>query len=230
MKLAMQEAEIRIPENQLRSQIDLSLRALNEQEVVQRMPNEWILNDYGQVFKGSFWRVNPKVNGTMLEGFMAYTKAFSDLPYSNDLAPWARVTGLKVKDPTNTKNAIDMIQLLGDNPGMSIDLRNGKGRAKDVNPRYQGARRLMEAGLARTVDGGTRIVAEDSQMDLITRLAERIGKYNLEMNRISNNACSAMMEVEPASPCLGIGEDRWELLRSAAFIYTKLRLQNNQNK
>ena len=229
IKLAMQEADIQIPDNQLRNQIDLSIRSLEDEGMVVNMPNEWILNDYGQVFKGSFWKVNPAINGPMFKGFMAYDSAFSDLPYTEDFAPWAKVTGLKVKDPANTKNAIDMIQLLGNDPERKIDLSNGKGRAKDVNPKYQGARRLMDAGLVRTIDGGSKIVAQESQQDLLQRLARRIEVYNVELDGIPNKECSAMTEVDLSS-CLGISEDRWALLRSAVHIYTELRAQNNQNK
>jgi hypothetical protein len=228
MKLAMQEADIQIPDNQLRNQIDLSLRALQEGGVVENMPNEWILNDYGQVFKGSFWRINTALNGQMLKGSMAYDSAFSDLPYKDDFAPWAKVTGLKVKDPVNTRNAIDMIQFLGNNPERKIDLSIGTGRAKDINPKYQGARRLMEAGLVRTIDGGTKIVAQESQQDLLQRLARRIDGYNSELDAIPNKECSTMMDVDLSS-CLGISENRWAMLRSMVNIYTNLRAQNNQN-
>lgn len=229
MKLAMQEACITLPENQLRSEISLSMQALQRDGIVTSSPDKWILNDFGQVFCGSFWQVAQGKSGQLIKGLMAYTQAFGDLPCTDDIEPWAIATGLKVKDPANTRNVIKMISLFGDDPEQTIDLYTGGGRAKNVNPLYPAARRLMEAGLVKTVDAGHKLTVVDSQVDRMRRLSNRVNGYDTLLNITSNKQCNALTEVNPTA-CLGINEDRWNLIRSAAYIYRGLRAQNNQNK
>jgi hypothetical protein len=231
LKLSVQEAGLDLPDNQLRNSIYTATTSLERKNLMEKNTYQWILNDFGQVFRGSFWQVNSDRNGQLAKGVIAYADSFQDLVGTPDFKLWAEVTGIKNNGSSETaRNAINMLDFLGTERNPVVDLYQGHGRAKDTNPIYQAARRLKESGLAKTVDKGHRLVPKDTKsMDTIKRLSNRITNYHNGIASISNEQCINTMEVNPGS-CLGINPDRWEIIRSALNIYTALRAQNHQNK
>jgi len=231
MKLAMQEAGAGaiMLDNHLRTEIIMSLKQFKKDGIVASIPNQSILNGYGQVFPGDFWQVNPSINGPLIKGVMAYTRAFDDLSSSGDIEAWAIATGLKVKNTANTRMVLEILRVFGDNPDQEINLSTGQGRVKDTNPLYSAVRRLTEAGLVRAVDSGRGISTVKSEAGRVRRLANRIKEYDTQLSQISDAECEALVDIAPYS-CLGIKEGRWNLIRSAVGIYAGLRAQNNQNK